>query len=239
MIEPLLLKLRARDEVSAAEEQLLRDLVAERKDHPADRTIIREGEELNRSALLVEGFVARYKDFRDGRRQISALHVPGDYVDLHGFTLKRLDHSLLSLSPCTILYTPHERLRAITEREPHLTRLLWFSTNLDAAVHREWAVSLGRRNALARTAHLLCELAARLRVVGLADEDGFDFPLTQTELAECLGLTSVHVNRVLRELRERGLVAIRSKRVNILDPAGLAQAGEFDGAYLFLEHRPR
>lgn len=239
MIEPLLRKLRARDEVSPAEEDLLRGLVAEAKDYPADRTIIREGEELSRSALLVDGFVARYKDFRDGRRQISALHIPGDYIDLHGFTLKRLDHSLLSLSPCTIAYAPHQRIREITEREPHLTRLLWLSTTMDAAIHREWEVSLGRRNALSRTAHLLCELAARLQVVGLADDSGYDFPLTQAELAECLGLTPVHVNRVLRELREAGLVTIRGKRVNILDMAGLIQAGEFDDTYLFIEQRPR
>lgn len=239
MIEPLLRKLRARDDVSADEEALLRGLISEERSYPPDRTIIREGEPLTRSALLVDGFIGRYKDFRDGRRQISAIHVPGDFLDLHGFTLKRLDHGLLSLSACTLAYAPHERVRELTEREPHLTRLLWFSTNLDAAIHREWTVSLGRRSATSRTAHLLCELGARLRVVGLADESGYALPLTQTELAECLGLTSIHVNRVLRQLREAGLVTVRAKRVDILDPAGLARVGEFDETYLFIEKRPR
>ena len=134
---------------------------------------------------------------------------------------------------------PHDRLRAVTDTHPHLTRLFWFMTNLDASIHREWVLSLGRRSALSRMAHLFCELAVRLGIVGLADETGYDLALTQTDLAECLGLTPVHVNRTLKQLRERGLVEFRGGRVAIQDRPGLERVAEFDPAYLYLESRPR
>lgn len=201
-------------------------------------TLVRQGEPLDRSILLVEGMVARHKDLSTGERQITALHVAGDFVDLHGFTLKRLDHNISSLTPCTVAYFPHKNLRLITEQEPHLTRLLWLGTNVDAAMHREWELSLGRRDALARTAHLLCEILARLEVVGLTDAQGFDFPLTQTELAECVGLTPVHVNRTLRRLREQGLARVSKGRVEVLDRDGLAAAGDFRPDYLYIERHP-
>jgi hypothetical protein len=124
-------------------------------------------------------------------------------------------------------------------RNSRTSRGFWFATNLDACIHREWEVSLGRRTAIERTAHLLCELQARMLVVGLADDTGFALPLTQAELSECLGLTSVHVNRVLRELRERGLVEFRNARVTLLNLAGLQTIAEFDPAYLYLEKRVR
>jgi CRP-like cAMP-binding protein len=239
MIAGLLLKLRARDEVSAAEEEALRAAVAEERDYPADRTFIREGQELDTSTLLVEGLVCRYKDLRDGSRQITALHVAGDFVDLHSFTLKRLDHNIMTMTPCRVALFPHARLTHITETLPHLTRLLWFSTTLDAAIQREWELSLGRRTALAKTAHLFCELQVRLGLIGLAEAAGYKLPLTQAELGECLGLTAVHVNRTLRELRERGLIEFRGHEVKILDPAALARVAEFKDNYLFLENRPR
>ena len=239
MIEAHLLKLRARDEVPADEERALRAAVAEVREYPADRTFIRPNEELSTSTLLLDGLICRYKDLRDGQRQITELHVAGDFADLHSFTLKRLDHSIMTLTPCRVAIVPHDRLREITEQYPHLTRLYWFMTNLDAAIHREWEVSLGRRSALARVAHLFCELFVRLGVVGLASEDGYDLILTQSELAECLGLTAVHVNRTLKELRERRLVEFRGKRVTIHDMAGLKRVAEFDPSYLYLERRAR
>jgi CRP-like cAMP-binding protein len=239
MIEKHLMKLRARDEISAEEEAAIRSAVAETVDYPADRTIIHRGEDLDRSTLLLDGIMCRYKDLRDGQRQIMELHLGGDFVDLHSFTLKRLDHNVMTLTPCRVALVPHERLTAITERHPHLTRVYWFSTNLDAAIHREWELSLGRRTAAARLANLICELQVRLGLVGLAEAEGFALDLTQTDLAECLGLTSVHVNRTLKELREQGLMTFRNGRVTIEDPAGLHRVAEFDPAYLYLEKRPR
>ncbi|HEY0113663.1 MAG TPA: Crp/Fnr family transcriptional regulator [Allosphingosinicella sp.] len=239
MIDRHLMKLRARDDISAEEEAAIRGVVAEVKDVPADTRIVRAHEPLEVSILLLNGIACRHKDLKDGSRQITELHVGGDFLDLHAFTLKRLDHDVLALTPCTIAAVPHARLREITERLPHLTRVYWFATNLDAAIHREWALSLGRRTAYARVAHLFCELHVRLALVGLAQADGYDFALTQTDLAECLGLTSVHVNRTLKELRENGLLEFRGGRARILDRFGLEAAAEFDPTYLYLERRER
>jgi CRP-like cAMP-binding protein len=239
MFDKHLMKLRIRDAISADEEAALQAAMGETIRYPADHVFITAGQPLTSSTLLTEGFICRYKDLSGGQRQITGLHVPGDFPDLHSFTLKYLDHNIMALTACTIVQVPHEKLQAITEQHPHLTRMLWFMTNLDAAIHREWEVSLGRRNAVERTAHLFCELQVRLGIVGLASEREYALPITQTELAECLGLTSVHVNRVLKELRERGLVEFRGGRVTISDPAGLRSVAEFDPAYLYLDKRPR
>lgn len=239
MIEKLLMKLRARDEMSAEEEQALRSLPAETQDVRPAQVVVRAGEDLSVSVLLLEGLMCRYKDLRSGARQISELHVPGDFVDLHGFTLKRLDHNIGALTAARIALVPHERLKRITEDHPHLTRLLWLSTNLDASIHREWVLSLGRRSALARIAHFFCELQVRLDLIGMTDGAQYRLPLTQSDLAECLGLTSVHVNRTLKELREQGIVEFRDATVTIHDIDRLRRVAEFDVRYLDLEKRPR
>jgi CRP-like cAMP-binding protein len=239
MIEKHLMKLRARDELSDAEERAIIAAVSEYRDYPTDRTFIRAGEELEHSTLLLEGMMCRYKDLSDGQRQITELHVPGDFADMHSFTLKHLDHNVMTLTPCRAAIVPHERLRTITEQFPHLTRIYWFGTNLDAAIHREWEVSLGRRTALAKVAHLFCELYVRLGIVGLTEGTSYELKLTQTDLAESLGLTSVHVNRTLRELREQGLVEFRGSRVEISDLPRLERVAEFSPDYLYLEKRPR
>jgi len=239
LIERHLMKLRVRDTVSAAEEKEVRSLVSHTVRMPPDRTFIRAGQELKDSTLLLDGWMARAKDLQSGQRQLAELQVPGDFTDLHGFTLKRLDHEIVSITACTVGIVPHDRLRAMTERFPHLTRLYWFMTNLDAAIQREWTLSLGRRNALARTAQLFCELLKRLEVTGLAPNNAYDFPLTQVELAECLGLTSVHVNRMLQELRRMNLIEVRDRRAEILDREGLARVAEFDPGYLYLDKRAR
>ena len=235
MIERHLMKLRARDDVSPEEERAIRDSVADVRNVPADQNVIRAGELLNQSLLLIDGIMCRHKDLSDGQRQITELHAAGDFADLHSFTLKRLDHNVMTLTPCRIGIVPHAALERITEQFPHLTRLLWFTTNLDAAIHREWEVSLGRRTALSRIASLFCEMKLRFEVVGLTDGMSYDFGLTQTDLAECVGLTPIHVNRTLKELRERGLVQFKSGRVTIQDWDGLAEVAEFDPAYLYLD----
>lgn len=239
MIERHIAKLRARDELSAEEEQAIRSAVSEYRDYPSDKVIIRPRVELDHSTLLLDGFMCRYKDLRGGQRQITELHVAGDFADLHSFTLLYLDHEIMTLTPCQVAIIPHANLKRITEQYPHLTRLYWFGTNLDGAIHREWELSLGRRTALAKLANLFCELQLRLQIVGLADETGYALPLTQTDLAECTGLTNVHVNRTLRQLREQKLVEFGNGQVKILDKAGLQRAGEFDPAYLYLVRRPR
>lgn len=237
--ERALLKLRTRDLVPEEEERVLRESIAEIREIPAGKPIARARVTLSHSTLLLDGLACRYKDLTDGQRQIMELHVGGDFVDLHGFLLKELDHTVGSITAVRIALVPHEKLRAITEEHPHLARLLWFSTLLDAAIHRERILSVGRRSALARIAHLFCELFVRLQVVGLAGADRYRLPLTQGDLADVSGLTSVHVNRMLKRLRDDGLMTFRGGEVIIHDWERLRREAEFDPTYLHLERRPR
>ena len=238
MINVHLTKLRRRISISSEEERAVRDSIAETRNVAADQILIRAGQELNSSILLIEGWLARTKDLPGGERQVTELHIAGDFADLHGFTLKRLDHDVVTMSECTIGVVPHDRLQQITERFPRLARLYWFSTNVDAAITRELALSLGQRSAMSRMAHLFCELYMRLDAVGHAGADGFAFPLTQRELSECLGLTVVHVNRTIQELRRRGVVELENRRLTILNRRGLEGIAEFDPAYLYLDGMP-
>lgn len=234
-ISLLALKLRARDTMSEDEEQVLRDSVIETRDFAPGKVIIRSGTALSESALLNDGIIGRYKDLANGERQIQELHIPGDFVDLHGFLLKRLDHNVAAVSRCSISLVPHGTLKHITEQHPHLARLLWFSTLLDASIQRETILSVGRRSALARIAHLMCELAVRLGVVGLSDRQEFHLPMTQADLADATGLTSVHVNRMLKQLRDEAMLTFRQSHVTIHDWDRLAAAAEFNPDYLRVE----
>jgi CRP-like cAMP-binding protein len=238
VIEVHLKKLRQRVDISAEEERAIRGLVSETRNVPADEVLVHAGDLLNVSLLLLKGWLARTKDLAGGERQIMELHVPGDFPDLHGFTLKRLDHDVLTLSPCRIGVVPHERVMELTDRYPRLARVYWLMTNIDAAIHREWTLSLGQRVAISRTAHLFCELYVRLELGGLTEGNSFPFPLNQRELSECLGLTTVHVNRTLQELRRRGLIELTRERLTIRDRGALEAVAEFDPAYLYLEKRP-
>ncbi|TMJ15536.1 MAG: Crp/Fnr family transcriptional regulator [Alphaproteobacteria bacterium] len=235
----LVMKLRIRDEVSDEEAAVLRDSISEIRDYGPGRTIVRSGVTLTESNLLFDGLVCRFKDMLDGERQIMELHVAGDFVDLHSFVLKRIEHNIGSLTAARFAIVPHEALRRITEGWPHLARLLWFSTLLDSAIHREKIITVGRRSASARIAHLFCELYLRLQTVGLAADLRYHLPLTQADLADASGLTSVHVNRMLKELRDAGLVTFRGSEVVIHDWEGLQQAAEFSPSYLYLERRER
>lgn len=230
-------KLRKRVELSDEEERAIREVVVETREVPADRVVVRAGVELHSSVLLLNGWMARSKDLPGGDRQITQLHVAGDYTDLHGFTLKCLDHDVAALSDCTIGIAPHERIKAMTERLPRLARVYWFMTNMDGAIQREWALSLGQRSAISRMAHLFCEMYERLDVVGRTRENGYDFPLTQRELSECLGLTVVHANRTIQELRRRGLIELEKGQLTILDKRGLKGVADFDPAFLYLDKR--
>lgn len=235
MIGVHLKKLRQRVEISNEEESVIRDSVAEVRRMKPDQIVIQAGEQLNASLMLLEGWLARSKDLASGERQVMQLHVAGDFADLHGFTLKRLDHNVSTLSECKIAVVPHDRIRQVTDQYPRLGRIFWFSTNMDAAIQRELTLSLGQRSAISRMAHLFCELYVRLEVVDHTSRDGYDFPLTQRELAECLGLTVVHANRTLQELRRRGLLELENRRLTIRDRRGLEGVAEFDASYLYLD----
>jgi len=232
-------KLRIRDALSAEEEAVLRDAVVEVRELPAGKAVVRAGVVMNHSTILFEGLSCRYKDLVDGQRQIMELHVSGDFLDLHSFLLKQLDHNVGSITPVRFGIVPHDKLRAISEGYPHLTRMLWFSTLLDSAVHREKILSVGRRDAMARIGHLLCELYKRLETVGLAEDYRYPLALTQSDLADASGLTSVHVNRMLKKLRDDGLLTFRGNEVVIHDWVELTRRAEWDSGYLHLDNQPR
>jgi CRP-like cAMP-binding protein len=226
--------LLARGTLSSEERAMLRAMARTPVTMEAGEDLVKQGERPTFSCLIVDGFAWRYKLLPGGGRQVSAVHVPGDFVDLHSFLLERMDHAVGALSPCRIAHFPHADLQTVTERFPNLTRLLWQQTLIDAAQHREWMVSLGRRDAVGRLGHLFCELYIRLSVVHLARNMQFDLPLSRTEMSDILGITSVHVTRSLMALQRLGLVAVERRRVHIVNWPGLVEISDFDPTYLQL-----
>ena len=224
---------RHRDELSPAECALLESSVGSVVRFGARTELVRHGERVERSMLLVEGLICRYMDGLDGERQLVALHVPGDFVDLHGYPMRMLDHDVATLTPCVVATYPHDVVERMVVDHPNLGRLLWFSTLLDAAMHREWIFRLGRLNAAGRVAHLFAELDRRLEMVGLSDGASFALPIQQSDLASGCGMTTVHVNRVLRDLRERDIVTFAGGTVTIHDRAAMRRIAEFDEGYLY------
>ncbi|WP_260929206.1 Crp/Fnr family transcriptional regulator [Novosphingobium sp. 9] len=190
---------------------------------------------LRKSTLLIDGFLSRYIDDRNGLRQLVAIHVPGDFVDLHAYPLLTLDHEVATMTAATVAIVRHDALDAIIAEQPQMSRKLWFSTLIDAAIHRAWLFRLGRLDAIGRISHFLCETNARLFSAGLSDGRRFVLPLTQMDIAEICGLTNVHVNRVMRQLREEKVCVFRSSLVEILDIERLVTLGQFDPNYLYLE----
>jgi CRP-like cAMP-binding protein len=227
-------KLLWRGSLSPQEKAAVEGMVVREREVPRHQDIVVQGSTPTESSLVIHGFAGRYKLLDEGQRQITAIHVPGDFVDLHSFLLSPLDHSVLALSDCRIGVVPHETLRAMTDAFPNLTRLMWLNTLVDGAIHREWLVAMGRRTATQHLAHLLCEFYMRLDAVGMTDGRSYTFPVTQAEVADTLGITPVHVNRTLQELRERDLVSWQGRMVTIKDWDALAAFSEFDPTYLNL-----
>lgn len=239
-VVPLIRALERRDDLSADERVLLEQLPARTRKFSKGQEMVAQGSRPRESCLVVSGLAARVQHVGDeGRRQITALHIAGDFVDLHSLLLKVMDHSVVALANCDVVFTPHERLLDITTRTPHLGRLLWLSTLIDAAIQRAWMSSIGRRSSAAQLAHLICEMYLRMEAVGLAGELSFDFPITQHELGDTLGLSTVHANRTLQELRATGLLKWQGSLVTIADFDRLAAFADFDATYLNLSKEPR
>lgn len=239
VIRTLLLKLSARDIVSDPEAEALEGLFVEEERFAAGRIIVAARKPQIFSRLLLSGVAARSHQLPDGRRQITELHIAGDFVDLHSFLLKELEHDVIALTPVRMANAPHGRLKTLTEVFPHLTRMLWLTTLIDAAIHREWIVSSGRRSAREQLACLFCELFVRSQVVGLGDVGRCPLPLTQEQLADVCGISPVHINRTLQELRAEGVVEFKSRELRVLDFERLARIGIFDPAYLSLRRESR
>jgi CRP-like cAMP-binding protein len=235
MSNSLIKKLEKLDRLTAEVRSVLESFAFADRDVGQDEDIVKQGTTPKVSTLLLEGLAGRYKVLGDGQRQITALHVP---VDLHSFLLAKMDHAIVALTPCRVAAVSHDTLRQVTERFPHLGRVLWLTTLIDGSIHREWLVAMGRRTALAHTAHMFCELFLRLKLIGAVDVYSFKLPLTQEEMADALGLSHVHVNRTLGELRDAGLLEWRRQLVTIHDWDRLVEVAEFDDTYLNLKGKP-
>ena len=217
------------EETSALESVVTRTVTLGPRDILAER-----GTRLERSYYIVKGTMLRHIDDKQGERQLVGINILGDFVDLHAFAMKRLDHSVSALDTCTLAEVPHASIAQIMERMPHLARSLWFSTLLDAAMHREWIYRLGRLNAEGRIAHLICELLERLRFVDAWEGGKFPIPLLQRDYAEACGISAVHANRSIRSLRERGALDPRGDGlIEILDEGILRMVSGFTPDYLY------
>jgi CRP-like cAMP-binding protein len=223
---------RFRSALTENEKQLIEDLIESEDVLPDGGLVASRGGECTSSNILVEGFAIRTIE-RLGRAHIVAMQVPGDFIDLHGFALKRLDHDIRALGPARIGRVSHARLRQVIQDQPHLGRLLWFATLLDSAIQREWILKLEDLNAAQRVAHLFCEMCHRLKMVGLGGASSFTLPLTQAQLASMCGTTAVHMSRALGRLREETGVTFRHGRLACPDRATLIEFCKFDPAYLY------
>jgi CRP-like cAMP-binding protein len=232
--EPLVRKLESIAQLTPTDKDALRTLPIRVTTVSQHSEVIREGDAPSECCLIITGFLYRYRTLRNGTRQILAIHVPGDIPDLQSLHLDVVDHSVGALEASTVAFVAHSALAAVAKQHPGIAVALWKDALIDAAIYREWLVGLGRRSAHVRVAHLMCECFAKLRAVGLTNGASCRFPVTQTDLGDALGLSTVHVNRVLQDLRRDGLISFKGKVLTIPDWDALRRAGDFDPAYLHL-----
>jgi CRP-like cAMP-binding protein len=231
-ITTLTAKLRSLTELDAEDLQVIESVAVHGKLVPADYRIVGENEKSSQCVVILNGFVYGSKSTPLGRRQILSLHIPGDMPDLQGYHLKTMDHDLTTLTECTLGLIAHESVGRLIER-PRIAAGLWRETGIQAAISREWTLNVGQREAIARVAHLLLEINHRLTAAGRAKDGIFDLPLTQGDLADCVGISSVHLNRVLQQLRREKLVSTTRSTYRLLDKKRLEELGQFNTNYLY------
>jgi CRP-like cAMP-binding protein len=197
-----------------------------------NQVVLRDGDRPGECCLIVDGFCIRSKTIADGKRQILSIHIPGDLPDLQNLHLATMDHDLVALSDCTLAFIGHAAMRQLIRTRPTVGDIFWRDTLLDAAVFREWIVNVGQRAAHNRLAHLIVELRERLRLIGHVTSNTFAMPLTQEQLGEAMGVTSVHTNRIIRQLRIDGVLEFQRGTVKIIDEQKLQDLAEFDDRYL-------
>jgi CRP-like cAMP-binding protein len=228
-------KFARRASLDEGDKQALMALPFTRRIVEAGRYIVREGDLTQESVLLISGFAFRHKMTADGERQIVSIHIPGDFVDLEGALLKVADHSVQALTRAEIATIPRERIIALIDSHPRVGRAMWIDTLVDGSIYREWVMNVGRRQAKERIGHLLCEFARRLEIAGLGDTSGYELPMTQEQLADATGLTSVHVNRTLKALEAEGLIVRNKRFIKIPDWERLRDLSGFNELYLHLD----
>ena len=228
-------KLAARVKLDEADYEALLSLPFKTKIFEPNSYLVREGTSPEESNLILDGFAYRQKITPVGSRQILSVHVPGDFVDLEGSLLNISDHNLQALTRCKVAAIPRTDMRSLIDTHARVAHALWIDTLIDGSIFREWILNVGRRDAKERIAHLLCEFAKRLELAGLGDQNGYALPMTQEQLADCTGLTSVHVNRTLRALDADGLIVRHGRSVSIPDWKRLRDAAGFSELYLHLD----
>ena len=236
---PVASKLEAFTRLSADDRAALSQLSRNFRYVDARRDVVSEGDKPHYVHLVLDGWACRYKQLPDGKRQIVALYVPGDFCDVNVYILKKMDHSIGAITRLKVAMITAEEMEELTTGRPRITQALWWHELVTASVQREWTLNLGQRTAYERLAHLLVELYLRLKVVGRAKDERCDFPLTQNDLADATGLTSVHVNRTLQEMRRDGLIELERKQLRILDLDRLMEVAMFNSNYLHLDHEGR
>jgi CRP-like cAMP-binding protein len=234
-IERVLKRLETRGALTDDERAAVRDLPFVARTLEPAAYIVREGEPPEMCALLLRGFAFRHKVTGDGQRQIMSVHMPGEFLDLQNSFLEVADHNVQTLTRCEVAAVPVPALRKLADSHPRVGRAMWIETLIDSAIFREWIVNVGRRDSISRIAHLLCEFALRLEAAGLARDHRYEMPMTQEQIADCTGLTPVHVNRVLKELGRLGLIDRAKRSVSIVAWDRLQQIGDFNTRYLHLE----
>ncbi|MCS3949707.1 CRP-like cAMP-binding protein [Bradyrhizobium japonicum] len=228
----LVRRLRTSSGISDDDVKEIEQLPIAVRQYPAETPVVRDGERATDCCLIADGFCARSKTIPSGKRQILSIHIPGEIPDLMSLFLHVMDHDLSTLTPCTLGFIRHETLRKLHQRSPSVAELFWRDTLIDSAMFREWIVNVGQRPAPARLAHVMIELRERLRVIERLDGNSFEMPLTQEQIGEALGITAVHANRVIKQLRQEGIVELHRGRVTVLDERKFLELADFDGRYL-------
>jgi CRP-like cAMP-binding protein len=234
-IERVLRRLETRGALTDDDREAVRTLPLTYRTLEPGAYIVREGEPPEMCALLLRGFAYRHKVTGEGHRQIMSVHMSGEFLDLQNSFLEVADHNVQALTRCEIAAVPVPALRRLAETHPQVGRAMWIETLIDSAIFREWIVNVGRRDSLSRISHLLCEIALRLEAAGLAQDRRYEMPMTQEQIADCTGLTPVHVNRVLKELGRLGVIDREKRSVSILDWDRLQHIGDFNTRYLHME----
>jgi CRP-like cAMP-binding protein len=236
-LEPLVHKLAYRAELNAEDRAAILALPFTLKTMERGQYIVRERELATQSCVMLSGYSIRSKVVATGDRQIVAIHMKGECVDLQNSLLKVADHSVQMLTPGKVALIPRDEIIRLTLERPRVGHAMWVDTLVDGSIFREWIANVGRRDARTRVAHLLCEFAVRLKSAGLGDETGYELPMNQEQLADATGLTSVHINRTLKALDRDGLIDRANPRaIRIGDWRKLADVGDFDSNYLHMRH---
>lgn len=228
-------RLRSRSVLTSEEESALLALNGQTEEFSAHTDFVRRGVPINRSCLVVDGLVGRFGQRKDGARQITCLYIPGDMADLPSVVSQNSAWGLSALADTTILHLAHVDLRGLAARHPGIAEAFWRDCVADGSIFSEWVVNVGRRRSVSRVAHLFCEMAIRCERADRGDRGSFRLPITQNYLGEATGMTTIHLNRTLRELRERSVVILNSGTVTVLDWKQLVKIGDFDPGFMMLE----